>query len=482
MPYNDYVSSPAGSKIWKLSVCLDGTRAAATNNPSDDWHVVVFDLVAVTVRDIGTGCMGSISPDGQLVTHNRNGTWRGLTYHQWFTIDRFTNATSVDTFAVPGAAAGNDVRGDEHRFSHSSNDFVSLLVGDGRYYLIQRSTKQNWLIHQYTADEMNYHGPQIWDFWPGQLPPPPSSSPYITLDRSSLSFVSTGGSVPATQTVTATNTGAGTMSGLTVTKSASWLTVTVSGSGNTQTLTNAVSPTSLSSGTYQAAVTVSGGGATSAASYTVSFNVGTTLAAPGSLQAAALGDTAVRLSWHDNAVDETGFALERAVVGGAFAEVVRTGANDTDHVDKTVLVDITYTYRVRAVRGNEFSGYASPCTLVVRATPKIAVTSPAAGAVWPAGSSQRIQWSVVAVNRVTIQYTVDDGETWHDITTTAALGAGDPGWGDYPWVVPESLSTVCRIAVREYGGGVAAQSGTFTISSGSARGQRPGGAGQAVGR
>ncbi len=59
----------------------------------------------------------------------------------------------------------------------------------------------------------------------------------------------------------------------------------------------------------------------------------------------------VSLAWTDNSTDETGFAIERALGAGAFAEIATVGAGVTTFLDTTVEPKMTYNYRVRAFNG-----------------------------------------------------------------------------------------------------------------------------------
>jgi hypothetical protein len=70
----------------------------------------------------------------------------------------------------------------------------------------------------------------------------------------------------------------------------------------------------------------------------------------------------VTLNWTDTSTNEGGFAIERAVGAGAFAEIARVGANVTTFLDTTVAPKTTYNYRVRAFLGTAFSAYSNTAT------------------------------------------------------------------------------------------------------------------------
>ncbi len=88
------------------------------------------------------------------------------------------------------------------------------------------------------------------------------SSPTIGVSPSSLSFTATaGGSNPANQTISLTNTGGGTLN-WTATDNASWLSLSPASGTAPSTLTASVSISGLAAGTYNGTITISATGAT----------------------------------------------------------------------------------------------------------------------------------------------------------------------------------------------------------------------------
>jgi hypothetical protein len=77
--------------------------------------------------------------------------------------------------------------------------------------------------------------------------------------------------------------------------------------------------------------------------------VGTPPSAPTSLTATTVHESRIDLAWTDNATNETGFAIERAVGGGAFATLTTVGANTTAYTNQFLDDATAYAYRVRAV-------------------------------------------------------------------------------------------------------------------------------------
>jgi uncharacterized delta-60 repeat protein len=74
-------------------------------------------------------------------------------------------------------------------------------------------------------------------------------------------------------------------------------------------------------------------------------------AAPGNVQSIVTNTSEVKISWTDNATNETGYAVERSLTGPTasdFVNVATLAANTTNYSDNTVAVNTTYYYRVKA--------------------------------------------------------------------------------------------------------------------------------------
>ena len=95
--------------------------------------------------------------------------------------------------------------------------------------------------------------------------------------------------------------------------------------------------------------------------------------APSNLTAVVQAGPQVLLTWTDNATDESGFVIERAVNGGAFATLVTVGPrNNTGSVsytDVAVATGDTCVYRVAALNAAGWSAYSNTATVTVPAPP-----------------------------------------------------------------------------------------------------------------
>jgi len=94
-------------------------------------------------------------------------------------------------------------------------------------------------------------------------------------------------------------------------------------------------------------------------SYAAVTTGGNPPAAPSGLVATATSSSTIDLSWSDNSGDETGFKIERASGGGAFAEIAIVGADVTTYPDTGLAASTSYDYRVRAYNGNGDSAYSN---------------------------------------------------------------------------------------------------------------------------
>ncbi|MEN8203319.1 MAG: fibronectin type III domain-containing protein [Bacteroidota bacterium] len=84
------------------------------------------------------------------------------------------------------------------------------------------------------------------------------------------------------------------------------------------------------------------------------------LAAPGNLQATAVDQTTIRISWTDNSSTETAYIVERSENSGSgFTEIHTAVANVISYVDNTLKDGREYYYRVRASNGVVYSAFSN---------------------------------------------------------------------------------------------------------------------------
>jgi hypothetical protein len=77
-------------------------------------------------------------------------------------------------------------------------------------------------------------------------------------------------------------------------------------------------------------------------------------------------------------------------------------------------------------------------------TASITVTSPNGGENWAVGSLHNITWiSTGSVGNVKIEYSVDNGSNWFNITSSTTND------GTYSWTLPDTVSTQCLVRIGE---------------------------------
>lgn len=473
----------SGDKSQGTWMAKDGLRGIAwvTDNKYTDPRFVISpgldDITISRWKHVSHG--QTISCDGKYVIFNdfknqfNNPNYLG---HKSLVIQKFESTTIGE--GVVGFAnfpTMSEIMPNHHPMQASINSPYHLVcqAKDMTSYIVNWQTEDIWEVpRQCSKDFYLLYMPT--GLWIGDLPAVSATEPRISLDKSTLQFGGDG-----TQEVAVTNTGAGTLGELAVSvdpSDADWLTTTVSGEGNSQTVTNTVTSSGLADGSYSATVSVSGGGASNAATYTVALTVGSALAAPTGLGAEVLEDTTldVKLTWTDNADGETGYAVERKDTGD-WREVGTVAADVSTYLDVDVQIG-THTYRVRARGADGDSPYSAELKVVVDGAPTVFVTSPVEGDVLAAGSTVDITWTSRNINTVEIKYSTDDGKSWTTINSEGGVGDGQEEWGAFPWSVPDIEANKVRIHIHEYGTDeLGGYSGYFAItrSSQAMRGQVP---------
>lgn len=112
-----------------------------------------------------------------------------------------------------------------------------------------------------------------------------------------------------------------------------------------------------------------GGGETTAPNQTPVPTQTITPEAPTNLQAQAISQSEVNLTWSDKSVNEDGFYVERKRSGGVYARVATLSPNVTSYDDDGLTMGTTYTYRVRAYTGSSTSNSTNEATATTQGQP-----------------------------------------------------------------------------------------------------------------
>lgn len=94
------------------------------------------------------------------------------------------------------------------------------------------------------------------------------------------------------------------------------------------------------------------------------------------------------------------------------------------------------TLAVLALQSNGLYRYQHPAT--------ITLVQPNGGEALLADSEYVVAWTASGIYRVRIDYSLDDGATWHEIADSIPAGQGQ-----YPWTTPDTVAPSCRIRVSD---------------------------------
>jgi hypothetical protein len=173
------------------------------------------------------------------------------------------------------------------------------------------------------------------------------ASPVIGLSLTSLSFAGTaGGTNPAPQSFTVSNTGSGTLT-WTAGDNASWLTLSPATGTNTGTIAASVNLTGLAAGTYTGTITIAATGATSK-TLPVTLTIGASSTTTTTV-------STVTLSWVANTeTDLAGYKVYVGTQSGTYGPPVTLGKVTTYQITNLTL-GTTYFFSVTAYdsAGNE---------------------------------------------------------------------------------------------------------------------------------
>ncbi len=153
--------------------------------------------------------------------------------------------------------------------------------------------------------------------------------------------------------------------------------------------------------------------------------------------------------------------IEYSTDNGSTWNSIETDRNNTGAKYWTVPDDTSTEAKVRVLSsaGSEIFDESDAVFTIADAytTPVINITAPNGGESWEAGTSQDIKWTGTGtLEAVEIDYSVDNGATWKQITSYTGND------GTFSWTVPEAPSTHCRVRVTD-------QSENSSVSDTSAR-------------
>lgn len=107
------------------------------------------------------------------------------------------------------------------------------------------------------------------------------------------------------------------------------------------------------------------------------------------------------------------------------------------------------------------TGGGGVASLTTYSGPYVRVSSPNGGELWESGSTHEITWVSKDVERISIEYSIDNGSTWNVLS-----GNVDATLKSYIWTLPQTKSASCKVRLTDVSNAshVDASNGIFTIS------------------
>lgn len=162
-------------------------------------------------------------------------------------------------------------------------------------------------------------------------------------------------------------------------------------------------------------------------------------AAPTNLTATLQNGPQILLGWRDNSTNETGFVIERAINGGAFAALLtvgpRAGTGGTvNYTDTGVSVGNTYSYRVMATNAGGNSAYTNTATVTISNGPAAPSNVAARGRRVTTSDIVLVTWMDNSTNETgfRIQMATNAGFTTGLVTSTMGANASSFVTGNVP--------------------------------------------------
>ncbi len=128
---------------------------------------------------------------------------------------------------------------------------------------------------------------------------------------------------------------------------------------------------------YLRAFQPGGGGGCGTPGYAYTLAAAAPLTAPTNLTATAKPGAQIALTWTDNSLDESGFAIERSPNALTWTQVATATANTTVYTDTGLNCSSVYLYRVRATSDLVASGYSNVVTATTLVCAPSALTATA---------------------------------------------------------------------------------------------------------
>jgi hypothetical protein len=388
----------------------------------------------------GSGCNAQIAPDNSYRFFNLVSSHKslnvcdfGATNCRQINTSSFLDSEGITAIWAPKWT--NDSR--FFTFRNTNNQEIYLGKFNGDYTAVSSCLR---VTNNTVYDDYAY----AWISVPSQ----------ISFSPESLSFVvDTAGVGNTSQTISVANFH-GILPSLSAVTSATWLSVQVTGTPNNQSIKNTVSASGLASGIYATSVLVSGSGVPSE-QYVVKLRVNgaprvdTIVISPSDplLPCSTSVTFAAQAfdQFHDSMAASIKWSLDS---GGAISSAGVFNSNGS--VGRFV------------VQACVVGPHVQCAATTIQVYKNLYVTSPRKGMAFFPGDTMHVRWvgSTPNMQGVLVYLTLDNGRIWTMLNTASAISKQDVAWGDYKWVVPDSIvvpggmqllkSDSCQIRVADY--------------------------------
>jgi hypothetical protein len=143
-------------------------------------------------------------------------------------------------------------------------------------------------------------------------------------------------------------------------------------------------------------------------------------AAPTNLSATTLAANEIRLTWTDNASNESNYHVQRSLDGSSWSDIVSLGANSTSFNNTGLNGSSTYYYRVRASNTGGASAYSN---IAIAATPQAPLSGPTDLRASAASNSQiNLSWADTSTTEsgFAIERSLSATSGWSEIARVGA--------------------------------------------------------------
>ena len=147
--------------------------------------------------------------------------------------------------------------------------------------------------------------------------------------------------------------------------------------------------------------------------------------APSGLAVQSAAYDNVKLTWSDNASNESGFKVERSTNGVDFTEVATLGADTRSYGDSTVAAQANYYFRVRAYNSTGNSGYSNTVSVSTPALPAPPPAPTSVGAQDGKNGTALVSWAAAASSATSFEVRREKWDTrklsWGNAMTAATV-------------------------------------------------------------